>query len=121
MINLHEDTAHISALVLQDSKFSNFSKGLSSKEAAVAIIEAFEFMHRKEHSELTHKGCLGVCLLQQVLVTLFVKKVTKLLTAEAVILHQDIIPPFYLQNYIAKQAHFSLKKAITRYHEDITR
>ena len=61
------------------------------------------------------QGCLVVQLLQQWLVRHLTKRMMQLMTSEAFTEHRSKIPSSYLENYLACQAHFSLKNLIDNY------
>ena len=89
----------------------------------VAVTEAFNLLHvapgpqeEEGQLDLTPEGCMVVSLLQQVLVRLLTKRLMNLMTTEAVVLNRNKIPYSYLEHYLRNQAHFSLKEAITNYH-----
>ena len=57
-----------------------------------------------------------MALLQQWLVRYLCKRLMQLMTSEAFILYQNVLPSSYLENYLAFQSHFSLKELILKYH-----
>ena len=116
------DTDCIFKRITCDPDFDGLLKVMTPRVAMSAIAEAFNFMHKPEVEEsfsLTLGGCMVVSLIQQVLVRFLIQKLMNLMTAEAVILHHNMIPYSYLRNYLVKQAHFSLKRVITNYHKGI--
>ena len=117
------DTAHVFSLIRCDPKFEGLLQNLTHQEAMQAVSEAFNLLHTAPgpqeeggQLDLTPEGCMVVSLLQQVLVRMLTKKLMNLMTTEAVILNRNKIPYSYLENYLSKQAHFSLKEAIANYH-----
>jgi hypothetical protein len=97
---------------------SGLLKQLTHQDAQRAVAKAFDLLYSPPGSQanVTPECCLVVFFIQQVLVRLFVKKLTNLMTTEAMILHRNKIPPSYQENYLRYQAHFSLKEVIIKYH-----
>ena len=60
-----------------------------------------------------------IMLIQQWLVRHLIKRMMQLMTSEAFTEHRTKIPSSYLENYLALQAHFSLKRLIERYHRGL--
>ena len=123
MDELRMDTAHIFNLIMCDPKYEGLLQTLTHHDAMQAVTEALNLLHVAPgpHEEggqldLTPEGCMVVSLLQQLLVRLLTKRMMNLMTTEAVILNRNKVPYSYLEHYLSNQAHFSLKEAITNYH-----
>jgi hypothetical protein len=114
-VDMTEDALHVCGLI-ECKDLVN----LTHQNASQAISKAFQILHsapeQGEQEALTPEGCQVVSILQQTFVRLFTKKLMNLMTVEAVILYRNRIPSSYLENYLRNQAHFSLKKAITKSH-----
>ena len=117
------DVDSVFEVVLLDPQFKGLMRSMSLSSAAKAIPEAFNVLHlhigpdKEEHLDVSPEVCMVIALVQQWLVRHLCKKLTQLMTSEALVLHRNKIPFPYINNYLNFQAHFSLHKLIESYHK----
>lgn len=90
---------------------------------SASLLETCRFTAQVLHAQgeeekvgVSPEVCLVVAVLEQWLVRYLCKRLTQLMTCEALILHRRQIPSSYIVNYLACQAHFSLRDLLGRYH-----
>ena len=123
MEELQEDAAHISRIIQFEAKLnvSDLLNFMTHEDVREAITEAFNFLYSLpgpgEGDEMFIKpeSCMVIIFIQQMLVLFLTKRLMKLMTTEAIIIHHKQFPPFYLEQYLGSQAHFSLQDTIATY------
>ena len=129
MEELQEDAANISRIIRVDAKLNvdDLFNSLTHENVKEAVTEAFNFLYslpgQGEGDEMFIKpeSCMVIIFIQQMLVLFLTKRLMQLMTTEAIIIHHKQFPPFYLEQYLGSQAHFSLKETITTYNGALTK
>lgn len=122
---LEHEAEHLFDIVLHDPEFDGLMPDLNHNGAYQAVVDSINMLHTAPSPEdgqqenLSAEGCMVISLLQQWLVQYFCKKLMQLMTPEALILHRNKIPYTYLENYLANQAHFSLKDLVNNYYDTL--
>ena len=114
------DADYLFPILFQDSSFEGAFLSLTQDSTHQAVSQALKVLHTAPdpHEEgvvmidFPPSACLVISLLQQWLIRHMIKELMKLMTSEAVTLHRKKIPTSYIDNYLAYQQHFSLKKLL---------
>ncbi len=90
----------------------------SNYDVLIALEEAFCVMYDNSNKfqDLQHEGCLVICVLEQMMVRILLKRLMQVMMIEAVIEKRNAVPLSYIYNYLKFQTHFSLKETITDYY-----
>ena len=123
MEELQEDAAHISRIIQFDVKLNidDLLNSLMHEDITEAVTEAFNFLYslpgpgEGDEMYIKPESCMVIIFIQQMLVQYLTKRLMKLMTTEAIIIHHKQFPPFYLEQYLGSQAHFSLQDTIANY------
>ncbi len=56
-----------------------------------------------------------VCLAQEMIIHVLMRRILQVMTTEAIILHQKLIPDCFKDYYLRFQSHFDIKHAVEQY------
>ena len=125
-VQLQSDADHLFVAILRDKEFSQLMSQINHGNALAVVDEALHVLFHGPHPNNTdaliaiyEDACLVICLMVQWLVSYLCKRLLQLLTPEALIVHLNQIPKYYIQSYLQLQEHFSLKNLVEKQHKKL--
>lgn len=125
---LKADAERIFTLILQDPDFKETMGEIKHTDVVSIVNEALHVLYHSPDPEdfdtpyqIYNDSCLVISVLLHWLVSYLYKQLMQLLTPEALVVHSEHIPLFYLQTYLKFQEHFSLKELVQKHFDTLER
>ena len=113
-------------LISRDKEFNQLISQINHGNALAVVDEALHVLFHGPHPNnkdafiaIYDDACLVIFIMVQWLLCYLCKKLLQLLTPEALIVHLNQIPKYYVQSYLQVQEHFSLKNLVGKQHKKL--
>ena len=110
---LKSDADRLFDAILRDKEFSQLFSQINHGNALAVVDEALHVLFHGPHPNnkdaliaIYDDACLVIFIMVQWLVCYLCKRLLQLLTPEALIVHLNQIPKYYVQSYLQLQEHF---------------
>lgn len=123
---LKSDADRLFDAILRDKEFSQLFTQINHGNALAVVDEALHVLFHGPHPNnkdafiaIYDDACLVIFIMVQWLLCYLCKRLLQLLTPEALIVHLNQIPKYYVQSYLQLQEHFSLKSLVEKQHKKL--